>query len=207
MAFAELNLAPRTRGRGISPTKVEVIGDLTTADLALLASERGIKPVPIKALRDRHHALARCLATGMSNAEASIMTGYDPSRISVLKADTTFKALVEDYRSMGDAAQADFVERTNVLTLTTVNRLQELVEDDDSLSPSTLLEIAKFSADRTGHAPVQRNVNLNVNADLGNRLQAARRRLALAQGSQVLEAKVIRDPRALPDITLDLPDV
>ena len=203
MAFAELDIAPRTKGRAGRAIVIQSLGPLAPADLALLASERGIKPTPIKALRERHHALARCLASGMTPAEASVITGYDPSRISVLKADPAFAALTEDYRSLGDAAVADFVERTSVLTLTAVNRLQELAEDDETLSPATLLEIAKFGSDRTGHAPVQRNLNINMNADLGTKLLAARRRLALAQESMpALEAPA--DPTLLPVIDLDL---
>jgi hypothetical protein len=186
MAFAELDIAPRTRGRGAKQVVLESIGELSPADLALLASERGVKPTAIKELRERHHALARCLAAGMSNAEASVITGYSPSRVSILKDDPTFKALVEDYKAMQEGVQADFVTRTQVLSLTVVNRLQEIVEDDETeLSPATLLEIGKFSADRTGNAPVQKNVNLNVNAELGTKLDAARRRLAAAQPTQV----------------------
>lgn len=188
MAFAELDIAPRTKGRAVKQLSLEAAGDLSAADLALLASERGVKPTPIKMLRERHHALARCLAAGMSPGEASVITGYDPSRISVLKQDVAFQALVADYRSMGDGISADFVQRTQVLSLTVVNRLQEIAEDDEQvLSPATLLEIGKFAADRTGNAPVQKNVNLNVNADLGSKLDAARRRLAAAQPVQITQ--------------------
>jgi hypothetical protein len=40
-----------------------------------------------------------------------------------------------------------------------------------------LLEITKVLADRTGHAPVTKSVQVNVNADVGTRIEAARRRL------------------------------
>jgi hypothetical protein len=107
--------------------------------------------------------------------------GTHPRGISILKDDPTFKALVEDYKAMQEGVQADFVTRTQVLSLT-VERLQEIVEDEEKNSPPRLLlEIGKFAADRTGNAPVQKNVNLNVNAELGTKLDAARRRLAAAQ--------------------------
>lgn len=182
MTFAELDIPARNKGRAAKPLVIEPAGELGPADLVLLASERGIKPTEIKVLRERHHALARCLAAGMRPAEASAITGYDPSRISILKSDPTFAALVEDYRTMDANVSADFVQRTQVLSLTVVNRLQEAVEDEEtSMSPGTLLEIAKFAADRTGNAPVTKNLNVNVNAELGNKLNAARRRLAEAQ--------------------------
>lgn len=177
MAFAELDIAPRTKGRAVKQVTFGPARELTAADLALLASERGVKPTEIKVLRERHHALARCLAGGMSPAQASVITGYDPSRISVLKADPMFQALIKDYESMSAGVTADFVERSNVLALTVVNRLQETVEDDQTaLSPSVLLEIGKFAADRTGNGPSSKTQNVNVNVNLGDRLRAARER-------------------------------
>jgi hypothetical protein len=170
---------PRTRGRASRELEVEFVRALGPADLALLASERGSTAPSIKRIRDRHHSLARCLATGMKNSEASLVTGYDPSRISILLRDPTFSALVEDYRRMENGAAADFAERAGVLTLTAVNQLQDALEDEESPLPvSTVLEIAKFGADRTGHAPVSKNIQVNVNTQLGDRLRAARQRLA-----------------------------
>lgn len=178
MAFAEeLDIAPRIKGRAVKAVSFGTARELTAADLALLASERGVKPTPIAQLRERHHALARCLAGGMSNAEASVITGYDPSRISILKSDPLFSKLVDDYKTMSSGITADFVERANILGLTVVNRLQEAAENEESpLSPATLLEIAKFAADRTGNAPTTKTQNVNVNVNLGDRLRAARER-------------------------------
>lgn len=178
MAFAEeLDMAPRRNGRAAKQVVLEPAGELTTADLALLASERGIKPPEIQTLRERHHALARCLAGGMSNAEASIITGYDPSRISILKNNQRFKDLVEDYKSIGSGITADFVERTTLLSVTAVNLLQEAMENEEKpLSPAQLLEVAKFAADRTGNGPSTKTQNVNVNVNLGDRLRAARER-------------------------------
>lgn len=177
MTLPELDIAPRTKGRAAKQVILEPAGDLTPADLALLASERGIKPTGLKVLRERHHALARCLASGMTNTEASIITGYDPSRISVLKGDTAFQGLIEDYKSIGAGVTADFVERANILALTVVNSLIEDVENEDKpLSVPTKLEIAKFAADRTGNGPSTKTQNVNVNVNLGDRLRAARER-------------------------------
>jgi hypothetical protein len=183
----ELNIAPRTRGRAATPITVELVGELTPSDLALLATERQIKAPALVRLRDRHHALARALASGMKPAEAAMMTGYDISRISILQSDPTFAQLVSDYKTISDGVYADFVERTNLLSLTAVENLQTMLENDESPLPASMqLEIAKFAADRTGHAPVQKNVQVNVNANLGDRLTAARRRLA-----QTVEATVV----------------
>lgn len=193
MTVDELNIAPRTRGRGTSPLQVEFHRELTQSDLALLASERGIKPTQLTRIRDRHHALARCLASGMSNTEASAVTGYDPSRISILLSDPTFKELLQGYRSIEQGLLADFTERATTLTLTVMENLQEKAENGD-LSSSEELEILKATADRTGHAPVQKNLNLNVNAELGNRLAAARRRLETATRTEVVTVVPTGEP-------------
>lgn len=191
MAFAEeLDIAPRTKGRAGKAVSFGTARELSAADLALLASERGVKPTGISQLRERHHALARCLAGGMSNSEASVITGYDPSRISILKADPLFQALVQDYKTMSTAVTADFVERTNVLALTAVNRMQEALENEETPpSLAQTLEIAKYAADRTGNAPTTKTQNLNVNVNLGDRLRAARERsnAVLRESQQLIE--------------------
>ena len=85
---------------------------------------------------------------------------------------------MEHYRKVENALFAEFTERATNLSLTAMNKLQELLEDDDApVSVGTALEIAKFAADRTGHAPVNKSMNVNINADLGARMEAAKRRL------------------------------
>lgn len=178
MAVSELDMVARTKGRAAKPVIAEFVREILPADVALLASERGIQPKPIQKLRDRHHALARCLASGMADAEAAAITGYDVSRISILRNDATFRELLSHYRTMENEVLAEFMDRATTLSLTAMNNLQERLENDEEpLSASMELEIAKFAADRTGHAPIQRNVNVNASLDLGNRLDQARRRL------------------------------
>lgn len=190
MAFAEeLDIAPRVKGRGRKPISFGPVRELVPADLALLASERGVKPTEIVKLRERHHALARCLASGMSNTQAAEITGYDPSRISILKNNELFRGLIEDYKTMGKAVTADFVERAAILATTAVNRMQEAMEDEanpPSLAQS--IEVAKFAADRTGNAPTTKTQNVNVNVGFGDRLRAARERgnAALRESQQLI---------------------
>lgn len=176
MTFAELDITPRTKGRAAKPLRLEAAGELVPADLALLASERGIKPTELLVLRERHHALARCLAAGMSNNEASIITGYDPSRISILKSQPLFQQMMQEYKDQSSGIAADFVERANTLGLTVLSRLQEQVEDREDISLSTLLEVGKFAADRSGNAPTTKTQNVNVNVNFGDKLRAARDR-------------------------------
>lgn len=176
--FDELSLAPRIKGRTALNLSCEYLRDLVPADLNLLSAERGTKPPAIKQLRDRHHSLARCLAQGMKDSEASAVTGYDPSRISILKGDPMFRELVAHYAANESAAFADFQERATTLAISAMAKLQDSLEnEDEAVSDSMALEIAKFAADRTGNAPVAKSINVSVNTDLGNRLAAARKRV------------------------------
>jgi len=183
-----LDIAPRLGGRAPASLEAEALRELTLSDLALLQVERGTRAPSIKKLRDRHHALARCLAQGMKNSEASAVTGYDPSRISILLADPTFQDLLEHYKKVENSHFADFTTRATLLSLDALNELQERLEDDpESFTQGDLRELIKLTADRTGHAPVQKVQQTNINVELGGRLAQARARIIEARQSLLAE--------------------
>lgn len=165
------------RGRRANAFEARYAGEVTESDLALLAGSRGVKPQAVKQLRDRHHALARAIADGVENVEASAITGYDPARISVLRGDPAFKELVAHYRKVKDSAFADFHDRAAQIAIEALNQIaEELEERPEEVSLSQKMDIVVKLADRTGHAPVSRSVNVNTNIDLGDRLVRARQR-------------------------------
>lgn len=171
-----------SRGRSATPLEAEYVRDLVPADLSMpKAQVQSAKP--LAKIRDQHHALARVLALGTSEGDASIITGYSPSRISILKADPQFQELLEFYRQGSVQATADLRERMLNLGLASVQELSERLEDDpESFSPGLLKDIAKDMADRTGYAPNKGpNVNININAELTDRIKAARARVAAAK--------------------------
>jgi hypothetical protein len=166
------------QGRARRDLQVEYIRDLQSSDLALLATERGIKPPGIKQLRDSHHALARILALGTHPAEASLITGYSLSRISILQSDPTFRELLEFYRGRKDEVVADVIGRMSAVHLEALAELQERLHDTaEQFTPGMLLEIVKTLADRTGYGPTSKNTQVNVNIDIAGRLERARQRV------------------------------
>lgn len=168
-------------GRKSVPILAEVVRSLTEADVALLQTERSIQPSSIKKLTDSHHALARVLAAGMSNAEASAVTGYTPSRISVLNDSPLFKELVEHYRKSEDGALADFQERMLSVGLTALDELKDRLETEpEKIGTATIIEAVKTLADRTGHGPQSKTTNLNVNVSLASRVAEGRRRAQMS---------------------------
>lgn len=158
---------------------VELVRPLTAADLALLEAPRGVVSSPIKKLRESHHLLARCIAMGWSLREIADKTGYSYSRISILKNDPTFAELIAYYRAkvdeMRDIAQRDHFTQLAALHTDVVEEIHDRVQDQPELiSTDTLIDLAKFTADRVGLGPTHKNVN--VNFDLAGRVAAGRQR-------------------------------
>jgi hypothetical protein len=181
-------LVPRS-GRQSVPLTAEFVREIEVADLQMPATKIQTAP-PIKKIRDSHHALARVLVTAGSEAEASAITGYSPSRISILKADPQFKELLEFYRQEGATAVADLRNRMAGMALDALQELQERLEEKpDDFGNVLLKDIVKEMADRTGHAP-QRGPSAvtQVNIGLTDRIARARERVnQLTSPERVIE--------------------
>lgn len=179
----------RVRGRAKRKIAAEVVRDLTQADLAMLETERGVQPRELTRLRERHHALARALASGLSEGEAAAVTGYDLSRISVLKGDPAFKELLAFYRENVNASYAEMHELLAGMSKDAALILRERLEDEpEDFGHGQLLEIAKMGADRTGHGPSSTSTQVNVHVDMAERLERARERVAKAKTIEHREA-------------------
>jgi coproporphyrinogen III oxidase-like Fe-S oxidoreductase len=60
--------------------------------------------------------------------------------------------------------------------------LQDRLETEpETMDAETLLSVAKFGADRSGHGPQSRQTNVNINVNLADRLSAARKRVSSPQ--------------------------
>lgn len=168
----------RTRGRAPIALTAELVREIDTADLDLLASkEKGSKTPALKRISDRHHALARALSSGMTKWEASIQCGYDLSRISILLDDPAFAELMEFYRDEKDRAFRSVQDKLAGITSDALDELQTRLEDEpDKLTTGQLLQVIQMGADRTGNGP-QTTQNLNVNEGAAARLAEARARV------------------------------
>ena len=152
----DTSTTPRILGNLPRPLFVEHARDLSEADMAALAAPRGSRPKSLVRIHSSHHSLAKCLATGMKQSQAALVTGYSANRISILLDDPAFSALVEDYRTEAKAAFADLAERMNNMSLDAIELLQERLHDNpETFSIPVLLDVVKAFADRTGHGPGQ----------------------------------------------------
>lgn len=178
--------APKTA----APLVVTGERELVQADLPLLEKARGSESNALKRITQRHHALARLIAEGThSMAECGLIVGLSPSRISILKDDPTFQELVRFYEKTQAELYRDVHEELAATTMEAVSEIRERLEDDDTrkqISISTLIEITKMGADRTGNGPSTTSTNVNINIGIAERMKAARAR---ADRAMQIEAK------------------
>lgn len=159
------------------PLDYEVVGELTLADLQAVVPTPGSSTPPLKRLHDRHHALARALAMGMSPADAGVTYGYAASTISILQTDPAFKALLDFYRKSEDAATMTVVEKFAGLASDAADLVHERLHNEETRAKINLpeaLEIAKTFADRSGNGPQSSSVAVNINIGLAERLRSRR---------------------------------
>lgn len=208
--MTDLGLDLRSTGRAKAPLAVEVVRELGSEDLALLALEKGVKPPALKALRDTHHAVARLIAEGRKGVEIGLITGMSQSRISILKGDPAFQELVSFYKTkveeIRDIAFADAQAKLAALHSDFVDELSDrLHEKPESFSNEEVLDAVIKTADRTGNGPQSKSTNVNVNIDYAARVSAGRARAArVANHPAPVEAAatVVHTP-ALPSPPLD----
>lgn len=199
LSRVDLDISPvRTSGRAAKMVLAENTRPLTAEDLLTLEAERGIKAKPIAKLRDSHHAICRCLASGMGETQAAIVCGMTPSRISILKADPAFQDLLSFYRTefeaKRDVAGADFFTRAAALSIDAVEELRDRLHDDPkSFATEDLMDAIKLLADRTGNGPQTKSfATLNVNVNLADRLRLARERVGAGMEPAALSPRPIK---------------
>lgn len=198
------------RGRRAAPLRADYERDLSLDDLvSAAANEMGRKTPGIKSIRQQHHFLAQVLAKpGTTNNEASAITGYCPSRISILKDDPTFQELLEYYKSMEKeaytVATADMHKRLATLGFASMEVLMERLEESpDSFTPKDLLSAIELVADRTGHGKSSTVNNVHefaIDSETLSRIKASTERgRALTEADrQSLLSMAHRAPEAHP---------
>lgn len=140
----------------------------------------GVTPTlgPIRNIRHTHHRLAQLLSMGMNETRAAMLCSYSPNYVSVIKNDPAFAELLAHYSGIVKEEYVDFVSAAKDLSLDMMGRLREFLEHEpERLTPSMVLESLKVLADRSGNAPTTKTLNMNVNVDVGSKLDAARARL------------------------------
>lgn len=178
---------------------------LTAQDMLRLEAPRP-KGQAIQRLRDRHHVLARLIASGVAHGKAAAVMGMSVNRVSLLCNDPAFSNLVATYRKdenlMGAVlgpldAYAELATGNAMMAEQLVrDRLEDAEEADEPTIPmKELLQISRDAADRFGFG--KRSTQTNVNIDFVARLDAAVKR-----SNAVLEAAPVRgtSPGPVPEL-------
>ena len=160
-----------------STNRVINVRPLVPADLERLR-ERSNRTT-IRNIRDRHHQLARLLASGLSNRQIAERLGYTESRVCVLKSDPSIVELANTYRTEVHEAwreQVDIIQEDALTAVRVAGRmLVETLEDhDEAGTRPSIRELIAISADRMdrfGYGKHQTNTNINV--DFAKKLEAA----------------------------------
>jgi hypothetical protein len=181
------------RGRASAPLSIGEVREISASDLALFENRQAVPASdPIKKISERHHMVAKMLARGAAPGEVARLTGYEPSRISVLKASPAMQELIALYREDLEAEFTPIIETLVGVSKDALNLIRERMEEEgDKIPLRDLISTFEMGADRIGH-PRAKDVNTNINVNLGDRLEAARRRAReAAQG--IIEAEIIED--------------
>ncbi len=155
------------RGRPEAPITVAYVRDLTEADLLTLATTRlsATKPPREEGLTrvtQRHHALARMLASGaVDDITAARTLGMNPNTVYMLKKDPTFGELLTHYTKVQETAFVDVAEQMATASSTAIALIQEKLEGSDPVTLTELIRVAELTLDRTGHGPTKTVRNEN----------------------------------------------
>lgn len=181
----------RTSGRASKVPIVLGSGDLTAEMLeARRTREAGIGAPALARLSARHHKLAQLVASGATNSQCSAETGLCASRVSILKANSSFQDLVAYYKEMQGLNRDLYFERLGMMSLEAIDVLHERLESEaDGFDNTELMKLVTITADRTGHAP-KRVEEKNINVNFGDRLEEARRRAREARTIDVTPKEI-----------------
>lgn len=119
-------------------------------------------PNDLKKIREKHHSVARMMASGMTQRMVAACCGFTEQYLSILLNNPSMKELVELYRIKHGAATEVITEKLKTVGLKAVERLEEKLEAGE-LSNQELLGAAKLGLDRGGHGPASKQHHLVEN--------------------------------------------
>jgi hypothetical protein len=177
-------------------------GILEPEDLAALASgaldtdaeveniTQGLAPVDdpsnLKKLRERHHSVARLIASGLTQSLVAQMTGYTQSYVSILLNNPAMQELVELYRVQYGSAAQIIGEKLRTVALQSVEEIVDRLNDPvqrKGIDIHGLTAVAKLGLDRSGHGPTSTTHHVNENHSIDH-AQLAEINMRAREGSR-----------------------
>lgn len=137
--------------------------ELTEQDVPLLKQVVMGKNSSVKTLRTRHHEIARLLAMGYKQVEVAAMIGTTGAAIWVLLQNPAFQDLLSQYMARRDAEAVSLQSRVEMVAHDAVDKLQELLDKDDELTPAFVLKATTELLDRAGVGPTSKHTHEGLN--------------------------------------------
>jgi hypothetical protein len=162
-AIASIDIGDLPQVQRIITCTVEGIVELEDLQ-ALIADERprtpdGASAGDITRIRERHHSVARLIASGMQQSLVASICGYTQPYLSLLLNNPSMEELIGFYRAQHINASEVITSRLRHVALDAVEDLATKLEAGE-LDPQELLGLAKLGLDRSGHGPQQKTLNV-----------------------------------------------
>ena len=159
------------------------------------------RPSTIQKIRDHHHKIAWMVAKGMRTNEIAAEIGYTVSRVSILKGDPAFKALVEAKRERLEQVElevyADNVKKAYMVEGMSWDELSDMYHDKPGeISLEQHLQVIQVAREAQ-FGKVSRSFSVNANLELSLAEQCEAR----MQRANQLEAQALKSlpPRDGPE--------
>ncbi len=192
-----------SRGRPGQVLILEHDRDLRAEDLFRLATDTTIGkvgPSVVQRLKDRHHAIARYLASGRTVGETAVLCGLTPQRVGDMeRTDPAFQELLAYYRdqimvSGVDEAQ-EFRGKLHDVGRASLEEIQIRLHDDETrakMSVEELRRLSEMALDRTSAPPRTAQPTVNQPTKITFNMGPRKIEPKVIEG-EVIELKEIED--------------
>lgn len=148
--------------------------DFVDIDEAMeLSAPASVRPI-VREMKHRHHEIARLMTLGLSHIQIAERVGCSPTTVGLLKRSPAFQVLLSQQRQSRENALRDLTREISFVGNLTLAELEMRIPD---MSNKDLIKLSTNFLDRTGHAPVNKNLNITANAadvsDIKRRAQEA----------------------------------
>lgn len=107
-------------------------------------------PRSLKRIKERHHSVARLIASGVSQTLVAQFSGYDEQYLSVLLNNPAMTELITLYRIEYGKSSEIIAEKLRSVGTQALERIEERIP---SMDDNALVQTAKLGLDRSGHGP------------------------------------------------------
>jgi len=150
----------------------------------------------VQLYRHSHHCIAAMFAAGLTQHEVERRTGFSYRRLTILLADPTFQQLIAHYAKQVLREFADEHAIFHELRLKNAIAAELQIADhfEEAQDGDTLLKVRELLA-ISGNFTKTLPKELNVTVSFGDKLDAARERMARAKDITVIEGKALPAPQ------------